>query len=101
VNTIFLESGLEPVPQSCHWFAVLVLLHTDEDPHGQLQLPTNLFHLELELLLLLHFAFESVLIRDDDECIALVLQLLQAPRDGFVPPDPVVCILGPLVLSID
>lgn len=100
VNTIFLESCLKPVPQSRHWLAVLVLLHTDEDPHGQLQLSANFFHLELELLLFLHFAVESILIRDNDECIAFVFQLLQALRDGFVPPNPVVCILGPLVLAI-
>lgn len=101
MNIILLKFGLKPMPQSRHRFTILILLQTDEDPHGQMQLTTNLFHLQLELLLFLDLALESVLIGNDDQCISFLGQFLQTTGNGFCPPNPIICIPGPFVLSIN
>lgn len=48
-----LELRFEPVPETRHGFPVVVLLHADKDPHGELELSADLFELEFHLLLFL------------------------------------------------
>lgn len=70
-NIIFDEARLEPMPETRHGFPVMILLHADENPHGELQLATDLFKFGPHLFLLFDVSIQAILVGNHNKSISM------------------------------
>ena len=82
----------EEVEHRCGWLSEMILSRGDEHEHRSFDLFDEFLALSLDVVQFRVLLLDSCLIGEDDQSIALLVILFEFPRNGDVPPDPILVI---------